>query len=274
MQGLSSIKIADKLNFDLYHVKSIITNPFYTGFVCPRRDKYGHRIQNIGAWYKGEHEGIISLEAYKKVLEMRKKVSNNVRHIGLFSKTIYCPYCKHNLTFHYQSPRKKGYNVYRCEQIEPKGIFCRQFIHEEFLETLLIGKLDTLFQIKLPEKSNVNTKDKIAKIDKKISKAIALLDIEDVSVEEIKSKVEELKKEKAELLTRDITQLDYKKINEKLKGLKELYLYATREERKRLWSLIIEKIIAYHEELEICWKDGTTTRFKRKRARCGGDEGI
>ena len=142
------------------------------------------------------------------------------------------------------------------------------------MEGLLVDRLDTLFQIKLPEKSNVNTKDKIAKIDKKISKAIALLDIEDVSVEEIKSKIEELKKEKAELLTKDITQLDYKKINGKLKGFKELYPYATREERKRLWSLTIEKIIAYHDELEVYWKDDTTTRFKRKRARCGGDEGI
>jgi site-specific DNA recombinase len=273
LQGLSSNKIAEKLNMDYDHVKSIITNPFYTGYVCPRRDKHGHRIQNTDAWYKGQHEGIISLETYKKVLEMRKKVSNYVRHIGLFSKIIYCPYCKHNLTFHYKSPRKKEYNVYRCEQTEPKGIFCRQYVYEEFLEALLVQKLDKLFQIRLPEKSNSNIKDKIAKIDKKISKAIALLDIEDVSVEEIKSKIEELKRQKAELLTKDITQLDYKKINEKLKGFKELYPYATREERKRLWSLTIEKITAYHDELEVHWKDGTNTKFKRKRSRCGGDEG-
>jgi len=39
LKGWSSQKIADEMNLSLDHVKSIITNPFCTGFVSPRRDK-------------------------------------------------------------------------------------------------------------------------------------------------------------------------------------------------------------------------------------------
>jgi site-specific DNA recombinase len=269
LQGLSSNKTAEKLNMDHDHVKSIITNPFYTGYVCPRKDKYGHRIQNTDKWYKGQHEGIISLDAYRRILEMRKKVSTS-KHIGLFAKTIYCPYCKHNLTYHHRLVEGREYNKYICEPVEPKGNRCYQHTDEEFLEDLLITKLDSLFKLKFPEKSDTDIKDKIAKIDKKVSKAIALLDIEDISVEEIKNKIEELKRQKARLLVKNITHFDYKKINEKMKVFKKLYPYMTREEKKRLWGLTIEKIIAYHDELEVHWKDGTVTRFARKRKRTGG----
>jgi len=50
-----SMKIAEKVNLDNEHVKSILKNPFYTGYVCPRKDKHGHRVQDENTWHKGKH---------------------------------------------------------------------------------------------------------------------------------------------------------------------------------------------------------------------------
>jgi len=266
LQGLSTSKIAEKLEMDYDHVKSIITNPFYTGYVSPRRDKYGHRIQNKDAWYKGQHEGIISLETYLKVSEKRtKKTSKTRKNIGLFSKLIYCPYCNHNLSLILKKMPINSFYVYICRPVEIKGKCCNQYVREEFLETLLVDHLDSLFKIELPQIEKDDPEKELNQIDKNIKRAVELLDNSDIAVEDIKKKLESLNKQRAELLTRRIVQYDYPKINEKFKVFKALYPYMTREERKRLWNLTIEKIVAYKDEFEIRWTDKRVLRLSRKR---------
>lgn len=266
LQGFSSNKIAEKIKMDHDHVKSIITNPFYTGYVCPRRDKHGHRVQNSDAWYKGQHEGIVSLETYMKVLEKRSKDTSRTRkNIGLFSKLIHCPYCNHNLSLVLKKMPINSFYVYMCRPVEVKGRYCNQYLREDFLETLLVEHLDYLFKVDLPQTDKDNSEKEIKQIDKNIKRAVELLDNTDVAVEDIKKKLESLNKQKAELLARRIIQFDYAKINEKFKVFKTFYPYMTREERKRLWNLTIEKIIAYRDEFEIHWRDKRVLRFARKR---------
>jgi site-specific DNA recombinase len=97
LKGNSSIRISQELGLPIDLVKSILTNPVYTGFVCPRRDKHGHRVLDYSQWHKGQHDAIISLDTFKLVSEKRSRPTKG-KHLALFSRLIYCPYCKHNLT--------------------------------------------------------------------------------------------------------------------------------------------------------------------------------
>jgi len=273
IKGWSSRKIADKINLSVDHIKSIITNPFYTGFVCPRRDKYGHRIQKYNEWHKGQQEAIIPFETYKRVLEMRSK-PNNSKHTALFPKMLYCPYCKHNLTVKYQKYKHSEYLDYRCLQIKPGDAHCGQSIKESDLENLIVSKIDKVFKLRIPrQNSKLSIQERIGRIDKRIEKALDLINIDSISSEDIKKRIEELNKEKENFLSQKQT-VDYKKLSEKLTHIKDVYPYATPEEKKELWSLLIERIVAYKDRLEIHWKDGSVTDLKRVLCRYGGDEGI
>ena len=273
LKGWSSQKIADEMNLSLDHVKSIITNPFYTGFVSPRRDKYGHRIQKYTEWHKGQHEALISFETYKRILEMRSK-PNNGKHPALFSKMLYCPYCKHNLTVKYQKYKHSEYLDYRCLQIKSGDQHCGQSIKESDLEKLLVSKIDKVFKLRIPrQNSKLSIQEKIGRIDKRIEKALDLINIDSISSEDIKKRIEELNKEKESLLNQKQT-VDYKKLSEKLAHLKDIYFLATPDEKKELWSILIERIVAYKDHLEVHWKDGSVSDLKRILCRCGGDEGI
>jgi len=267
--GLSASKIAREVSFTPDHVKSILSNPFYTGYVCRRRDKYRRRIKGETEWYQGQQEAIISVELFNQASEVRKskRIMGDRKHVSLFSKLIYCPKCGHNLTF----CAKKMHNgnliyAYECMPIGLDGLHCNQYLREDPLELILIDQLDKIYKIRLPEeKEEDNFQEKIFKLDRKITRAIQLIDNEDVSIEDIRKKLEELKRQKAEILASQIKKPDYGKINEKLKSIKQVYPFATREEKSRLWHMIINRISAKEDILTIEWKDGRIQKIPRPK---------
>ena len=267
--GLSASKIAREVSFTPDHVKSILSNPFYTGYVCRRRDKYRRRIKGETEWYQGQQEAIISVELFNQASEVRKskRIMGDRKHISLFSKLIYCPKCGHNLTF----CAKKMHNgnliyAYECMPIGLDSLHCNQYLREDPLELILIDQLDKIYKIRLhEEKEEDNFQEKIFKLDRKITRAIQLIDNEDVSIEDIRKKLEELKRQKAEILTSQIKKPDYNKINEKLKSIKQVYPFATREEKSRLWHMIINRISAKEDILTIEWKDGRIQKIPRPK---------
>ena len=267
--GFSAIKIAREVSLTPDHVKSILSNPFYTGHVCRRRDKYRHRIKGETQWYEGQQEAIISVELFNQASEVRKskRIIGNRKHVGLFSKLIYCPKCGHNLTF----CAKKMHNgnsiyAYECMSIGLGSPSCNQYLREDPLEIILVDQLDKIYKIRLPEKKEEdNFQEKLFKLDRRIARTIQLIDNEDISVEDIGKRLKELKRQKAEILASQIKKPDYNKINEKLKTIKQVYPFATREEKSRLWHAIISRISAKEDILAIEWKDGRIQKIPRPK---------
>jgi hypothetical protein len=102
-------------------------------------------------------------------------------------------------------------------------------------------------------------------IDRKIKRLVRLAEEEDITVEEFKQRIEELKKQKALLLANQITKLDNCKISEKLKTVVSIYPYMTREEKSRLWHLLIIRIEAGKSLISVYWRGGGKYTFKRQR---------
>ena len=288
LQGLSTNEISKKTGLTPYHVRSIITNPFYTGYLARRRDRFDKRIkENDWEWYQGQHKPIISVELFQQVAQKRQSKARvaNTKYKAFFSHLIYCPKCKHNLSFHTRTKKTKIVFYYRCDPIKIDEKSCGQYLREEPLEVILSRQIDKVFKLQKPE-NNEKDDDSIIMIDRKIKRLVRLAEEEDVTVEEFKQRIEELKKQKALLLAHQITKLDYSKISEKLKTIISIYPYMTREEKSRLWHLLIIRIEACKSLVSVYWRGGGKYTFKHDRLAknlkvlntkgrlCGGGGGI
>ena len=102
----------------------------------------------------------------------------------------------------------------------------------------------------------------IKRIDSKIEKVLDL-DIETLPKDKIKKKIEQLQQEKIELLHQQKKTAQSQNVTQYFKQIEEIYPYATREERKRLWNITIQRIAIYDDFIEIDWNNGKKTRFKK-----------
>ena len=266
--GHSTRQIAKEIGFTHHHIRSILDNPFYAGYLVRRRDKYNHRIPpEQYVFYKAQHEPIISLELWKAVFNTRK---HNVRIRkskwgSLFSRLIYCPYCKHNLSFHAKQ-RKSGIVVfyYECDPIRPGEKSCHQYGREEPLEEELLKRVTRRFRIRATkEKQTANNQKKTAQITLKIKRLIRLAENDDLPLEEVKRRIKELNKEKASLLASQVIKDDFKEVRKVITKISQVYPYMTREEKSMLWHAVIEQIVAYRERFVVMWRDGGKSYIKR-----------
>jgi len=268
-QGLSMNNIARKTGFTKYHVRSILTNPYYTGSLTRRRDKNNRRLKEHNwEWHKGRHESIIELELFEKIAELRKKNTKiaKSKYQALFSHLIYCPYCKHNLSFHSKATNNGQIFYYECDPIKLDEKSCHQYLREEPLEIVLLNYIDRAYQINvsLPKKQ-IDNEDKILSIDRKIEKIIKYMDEDIITFEKGKDEINKLKAEKANLLASRIIEIDYPKITEKIKGFKIIYNLATREEKAVLWHLLIEKMVSYNDRVVVKWRYGRAYTVQKKK---------
>ena len=271
-EGVSTAKIGKELNITKDKVKSILDNPVYAGYVAPRKDKYGHRVQDMSKWIKGNHQSVISADFYFKIQKIWRKGPKATKYIGLFQKLVYCPYCKHNLTFAVKNRNDKQYFSYSCVATTPGGPHCGRYIREEVLESIVLDSVDRLFKMNVHEPKAENIELEIKKIDKKIERTILMLDDENMPTSKIHERLSDLQETKRKLL---MSQKPRQSIQKYFKSLKELYPYTTREEKKRLWGITIDKIRLYKTHAVVEWKDGRKTKHLLENVlMCGGDEGI
>ena len=266
LQGLSMNEVARETGFTNYHVRSILTNPFYCGYLVRKRDKNEHRIkENEWKWHKGKHKSIITEELWRDVTDMRKRKMKIItkKTTSLFSHLIYCPYCKHNLCSHSRTKKEKIIFYYECDRIRIDDKSCGQYLREEALESILINYVNKVFEIHLPAKREIDIDDEVANIDRKINKIVRMVEADLLSIEEGKLQAVKLKEQKAKLLTSKIIEVDFSKIEQKLKQLKQIYPYMTREEKSRLWHLLIEKMDAQKSKIVVHWRFGTKYTFRR-----------
>jgi site-specific DNA recombinase len=269
LQGISMNNIARKTGFTNYHVRSILTNPFYCGYIVRKRDKYERRIkESEWKWYKGKHEPIIAEDLWKEVEDLRKSKIKIVtkKSTGIFSHLIYCPYCKHNLCFHSRTTDSGMIFYYQCDRIKMDGKACSQYLREEPLEMVLLNCVNRLFEIRVPiPRREIDIEDKLLDIERRMDKIIKLIEEDYVTFENGTKQLDKLKEEKATVLASKIIELDYPKVAEKVKQIKQIYSFATREEKSRLWRILIERIEAYKDKLVVHWRFGKRQTIQRQK---------
>ncbi len=143
------------------------------------------------------------------------------------------------------------------------SIHCYRKIDEDFLESLLLENIGQIFDTSISEQTKeVNIEKEIKRIDLKIEKILDL-DIETLPKDKIKNKIEKLQQEKIGLLYQQKKTAQNQNVTQYFKQIEEIYPYATREERKRLWNIVIQRISIYDDSIEIDWNNGKKTRFKK-----------
>ena len=259
-------EIARKTGFTNYHVRSILTNPFYCGYLARKRDRYERRIkEDEWKWYLGKHEAILSEQAWRQSQEMRKRNTKIItkKTTSLFAHLIYCPYCKHNLSSHSRMKKDNTIFYYECDRIRMDEKSCGQYVREEPLETILLNYVNKVFEIRLPVKREIDVDDSVANIDRQMDKIVRMIQSDILTIDKVKSQMDKLKEEKAQLLAPRNIELDFSKIEQKLHRIKQVYPYMTREEKSRLWHLLINNMDAQKSKIVVNWKFGTKYIFRR-----------
>ena len=276
LQNLSMGEVARRMGIDKSRVRRILRNPFYAGYIARRLENKTRRIpEEEWKWHKGKHEPIISLEIYHRVSELRgnKRKKIKSKHNSLFSKLIYCPYCEHNLSFHAKEKNGSTTFYYECDPIRLRGKACFQYIREDFLEKQFYEKLDSIFTIKKKgRKENRDIQKKTALIDKKIQRLVKLAQSDNVVLDEIEKQLKQLQEQRAKLLASQITKVDYKMVAKKLKSIKPLYSFMSREEKSRLWHMLVKRITAEKDKLTVEW-EGNIESFVIPRDILSGKRG-
>ena len=263
--GYTMNRIARETGFTSYHVRSILTNPFYAGYLVRRRDSHDKRIREADwQWIKGKHEPIIDMKTWNLVSSSRKqKIRVPVRStVGIFARLIYCTSCFHNLCFHSRH-RKSGIRYYyQCDKITMDGKSCGLYIREEPLEAILLGFVDKSYNIKVSQvstKKQIQAQKQLEDIEKKIERIVSLVESGLIDIEKAKDRLRRLQEEKASIVSIEIVKEDFPDIIEKLNSFKSIYSLATREQKQVLWHALIERIDCYPDKLVVKW------RFKKKQ---------
>jgi hypothetical protein len=140
---------------------------------------------------------------------------------------------------------KKGIKYfYKCVPVSTGGVRCNREINENLLENILLENIGKLFDTSLPEPLAIDLDKEVGKIDSKIERILDL-DIENLPKDKIEKKIEQLQQEKVELLNQQKIVSQNKNINQYFKTIEDIYPYTNREERKRLWNILIQRITIY-----------------------------
>jgi site-specific DNA recombinase len=231
-------------------VMSVLFNPLYRGII-----KYS------GSEYPGQHERIISEEMYEKILEQKKRVANGEAFIRtyLLSGIIYCAHCGSRLA----AKNTGNAQYYACynrhgsckHMVKTNEKCCLPFFRRDTLDSIVDNEIKHIFKniesiIKEHKKEN-NIKDtsaytnKIEKIDKQMIKMLDLYQFSDLSVEDLRKRMESLKIEKDKLQSEieRVDKYDYSKFRESVKVLYNEWDTLTINEKRKYMFDIFNKII-------------------------------
>ena len=245
-----------------------------------RNTVYIGKVKFNNVTYDGIHEPIISTDTFEKVQmlltseerENKKSSAQKTpfRASYLLSSIVYCEKC---------GARYSGnHGKYRCYSraksskeyiIDPNcknknwDIDKLDNIIIEQIEKLRHNKkyVDIIFADKNTE-PNINFKllnKRITEIDKQISKLIDLYQIEGISIDDIKSRIDELQKEKDVLNEKlSVPVEDVKETKAKfismLYGFDDILKSNSMEEKRLFISSVIQSIVLNDENIRINWR--------------------
>jgi hypothetical protein len=198
------------------------------------------------------------MELFFTVQKKYRRGQRTTKHIAIFQKLIYCPYCKHNYSFLTKENKSGSKYFYQCQRVYGND-GCYRSIKESLVESILINEIGNLFNARLPQPERVNIDEELRKIDRIID-----IDIDYLPKDKIKKKIDKLQTEKLKLLGQQKSTVKETTLHRYFKEIKDIYSYATREEKKRLWNLVVERITVYDDYIDVFWRGGIRTRHRKK----------
>ena len=250
-------------------INTVLRNSTYTG-----------KVKFKGVAYDGIHEPIIDKDEFQRVQmlltseERKNKMTSSqktpYRASHLLSSLIYCEKC--GAKYGVADGKYKCYSRSKCDKrymIDPNCKNMNWDIDE--LDDIIIEQvkklkhdrnyIDNLFNDKKEEPSiNVKSLNKrITDIDKQITKLIDLYQIEGISINDIKSRIDELQKEKDALNDKlSVPIPDVKETKNKfismLDDFDNIFNGNSLEEKRLFISSVIESILINDLSITINWR--------------------
>jgi site-specific DNA recombinase len=224
---------------------NVLQNPIYTGTM----------IYN-GETYEGIHEPIISQRQFDNVQAIikRRKGQRQDNRASLLGNILVCGRCGSKLHAHRYSV---GYDYYWCDN---KRQCHNRSYRIDKLDTIILDeirklKIDPEFKPSL-KSHHTDTKrinEQIARIDSKIARMIDLYGLENVPIDILENKLNELNEQKRNLidqLNRVPDKLDFEQVNNLLIDFQTLVDTA---EMKPIVNLLIDRIIIEDDTIKIEW---------------------
>ena len=224
---------------------NVLQNPIYTGTM----------IYN-GETYEGIHEPIISQRQFDNVQAIikRRKGQRQDNRASLLGNILVCGRCGSKLHAHRYSV---GYDYYWCDN---KRQCHNRSYRIDKLDTIILDeirklKIDPEFKPSL-KSNHTDTKrinEQIARIDSKIARMIDLYGLENVPIDILENKLNELNEQKRNLidqLNRVPDKLDFEQVNNLLIDFQTLVDIA---EMKPIVNLLIDRIVLEDDTIKIEW---------------------
>ncbi|MDT2725973.1 recombinase family protein [Lactococcus formosensis] len=290
LDGMSITKLRDKLNSEGHTgkdkpwsyraLRATLANPVYTGKV-----KYNNQI------FDGLHQAIISPELFQAVqseLEIRQKEAyqknNNPRPFQskyILSGIAKCGYCKTPLQVILGSVRKDGSRdiKYQCKNRFPRktkgvtiyndnkkcdsGFYYMSDIEAEVIDQISLlqlnnGALENLISINSePVIDTTEFEKQLINIDNKIKRLSDLYINDMISLDEMKQRSENLKKDR-DALKAKITSSNKTSTTDRLKAARKLIgnkpiESLSYEQQKNIINRIISRVYVTAETVDITW---------------------
>lgn len=225
---------------------------------------------------------IVSEELWKAANKMYNKSTkinkNNSKQLYLLSGLVECGVCHHTYAGEHTNQRgnRSARTVYRCIGEKKNKICNNKAIRKDILEEIVINELDRLFSSKGIE--NIVTKlyesiekkaadlpcliktleERIPLIDNKLNKLIDMA-LETSYSESIKSKIETLEIEKADIKSRiEYNKIELGKLRIPPKEIVRQRLMndfniknKSPEDQKRIIGTYVQKVLIYHDSVKV-----------------------
>jgi len=143
--------------FQVQALRDIITNPVYKGYVRYGRysncsDKTKKKLETNYTYVKGQHEPIISEEAFEKAQQIfnnnKFKKQRGKPSSHLLSGLLRCPICGGKMSYSYGKPSFHSgrlNNYYACNTYKNKRLCVSNCIRADLLESKVIEQVKSIF---------------------------------------------------------------------------------------------------------------------------------
>lgn len=259
-------------------IPDIISNPIYIG-----KQRYDGNI------FPGLQEGIIPYDVFQAAqLELRRRRENMTenqrtawRGKKLLSGILYCGECgaryfvTSSMRKDKETEERIAYYYYKCytrdgnRQMKKADKCSNKTWRMDHLDNLILSEIRSLSydSDRISEKKDKNRLgdqnvilDRIQNIDKQIKSLLDLYQFDSIPIDEVGKRISKLRAERSALqetikrdLEKDDGKLSIKEAKEILKSAPQIIDFGSEDEKKRLISKLIKKIIVNQGDIDIHW---------------------
>ena len=236
-------------------IKNFLTNPTYAGYVMKDDEPRIYKSPAVmSKLIPAVHVAIVSKEKFWYVQRIIRERNNNIGRAGsghyYFTSILYCNQCGRNYIAHKQRD-KKGY---RCSgQRSGNGCTNGTCGEDALVEAVFNEMKNTnILDIESPVESNTTNHDvekmhrELEDLEKKRLKQIAMYELDLMTLEELKQKVNVIKDRKQEIYE-ELDKINQPRKIEKLNYIREnfqaIWEFAEEDERKEIMHSLFRKVV-------------------------------